>query len=272
MKVSRSGYYAWRGRKPSEHEIQDEQLKVLILNIYTTNRFVYGAERILEGLRRKDIHISCRRCSRLMKELGIVGVSKRKKQPKTTITNPKDNHAKDLVRRNFKAVCPNAVWFADITYVKTHEGWLYLAIVFDIFSRIVVGWSMSRSLASELVDDALMMGITRRRPAKGLIHHSDKGVQYTSLLLSKTLVKFGIRPSMGGIASPWDNAATESLISTIKAECTDIKLYESVKEATLDIFEYIEVFYNRLRFHSALGMKSPMEYEDAYYQKLALAG
>ena len=271
MSVSRSGYYAWRMRKPSDHEIEDEHLKATILEVYRENRSVYGTERILEALRRKGIRTSRRRCSRLMRELSITGVSKRKKKPKTTITCPNDRHASDLVQRSFTAREPNKVWFADITYVKTHEGWLYLAVVFDIFSRIIVGWSMSQSLAAELVDDALMMGITRRRPAKGLIHHSDKGVQYTSLLLSKTLVKHGIRPSMGGTASPWDNAATESLISTIKAECTDVKLYGSIKEAKLDIFEYIEVFYNRLRFHSALGMMSPKEYEDAYYRQMAMA-
>jgi len=271
MKVSRSGYYSWRRRLPCERLVEDEQLKTIILDAYRKNRSVYGTERILECLRRKNIHVSRRRCARLMRELGIKGISKRKKKPKTTVTCQQDHHANDLVRRNFQADRPNRVWFADITYVRTYEGWLYLAVVFDIFSRIVVGWSMSRSLAAELVDDALRMGVVRRRPPKGLVHHSDKGSQYCSVLLSKTLQEYGIKPSMGSIASPWDNAVTESLMSTIKAECTDIKLYKSVKEATLDIFDFIEVFYNRLRFHSALGMMSPMEFEEAYHQRLSLA-
>lgn len=271
MGVSRSGYYAWQHRGSSDHELKDERLKANIKEIYVKNRSLYGVKNILEGLRREDIHISSRRCLRLMKELHITGVSKRKKNPKTTVTDSRDTYADDLVKRNFTASEPNRVWFADITYVKTYAGWLYLAVVFDVFSRIIVGWSMSRSLASELVDDALRMGIKRRRPGAGLVHHSDHGCQYCSLLFNKTLAKYDIKPSMGAVASPWDNAITESLISTIKAECTDIKTYETFEEATLDIFDYIEVFYNRHRFHSALGMLTPMEYEEAYYKRLAMA-
>jgi len=272
MGVSRSGYYAWKDRPLSAHDLRDGELKAAILAAYAGNRSVYGVDRIQAALGRKGIRTSKRRCARLMGELGIEGVSKRKKRPKTTIVDCKANHADDLVRQNFRADGPNRAWFADITYVRTHEGWLYLAVVFDVFSRIVVGWSMSASLAAELVDDALRMGIARRRPEAGLLHHSDRGAQYTSVLLSKTLQRHGIIPSMGGVKAPWDNAVTESLISTIKAECTDIRLYGSKKEATLDIFDYIEVFYNKLRFHSALGMLSPMEYEERYYQQMAMAG
>jgi len=239
---------------------------------HAQNRCAYGVKNILEALRREGARTSKRRCGRLMREIGISGVLKRKKSPRTTARGQRDRHADDLVRRGLTASAPNRLWSADITYVKTHAGWLYLAVVLDVFSRAIVGWSMSRSLAAGLVDDALRMGLGRRRPQEGLVHHSDKGSRYCSLLLGKTLREHGIQPSMGAVASPWDNAVTESLIPTIKAECTDIRAYGSVEEAVLDIFDYIEVFYNRARLHSALGMMSPMEFEEAYYQRSALAG
>ncbi len=203
-----------------------------------------------------------------MKELDIEGVSKRRKRPKNKHTRPEVASSDDLVCRDFSADKPNEVWFADITYVKTYQGWLYLAIVFDIFSRMVVGWSMGHNMHASLVDDALLMAIMRRRPGKGIIHHSDHGSQYRSLLVGKTMRKYGIRPSMGGIASPWDNAATESLMSTIKTECVHRQAFQSREEAQIEIFDYIERFYNKLRMHSVLGYRSPKEYEDEYYSVL----
>lgn len=174
--------------------------------------------------------------------------------------------APDLVRRDFEAQGPNEVWFADVTYVRTHQGWLYLAIVMDIWSRKIVGWSMDSKMDAALVDDALKMAIERRRPQEGLIHHSDHGSQYGSLLLGKTMREHGIRPSMGAIQSPWDNAATESLMGIIKSECVHARTFATREEATLELFEYIEVFYNRFRIHSALEWMSPEQFEETYWK------
>ncbi len=200
--------------------------------------------------------------ARLMRECELRGVSRGKRR-KGNQTEPERDSSQDLVRREFSAEQPNQLWFADITYVATHQGWLYLAVVFDIYSRMIVGWSMDSRMEAELVDNALRMGIARRRPAAGLIHHSDHGGQYRSLQLGKTMRKHRIVPSMGAIASPWDNAVTESLMSTIKAECVHRSTFRTREEAKLEIFQYIEQFYNRIRMHSALGYLSPWEYECA---------
>lgn len=260
MKVTRSGYYAWKNREVSNHELQDLILSKEIIDIHNNSRNIYGSPRIRMMLKRKGIHTSKRRVERLMRENGIKGVSKRAARPKQKKT-PEQESAQDLVMRDFSSDEPNKLWFADITYVKTYEGWLYLAVVFDIYSRMIVGWSMSSSIAADLVDDALKMGITRRRPDSGLIHHSDHGSQYRSLLLGKTMQSYGIKPSMGSVATPADNAVTESLMSTIKAECVHRKTFKTRHEAKLEIFDYIECFYNRLRIHSALGYLSPLEFE-----------
>ena len=154
-------------------------------------------------------------------------------------------------------------WFADITYVKTRQGWLYLALVMDIWSRRIVGWSMGPNITAELADDALKMALARRNNPRGCVHHSDHGSQYVSLLLSKTMREHGVRPSMGSISSPWDNAAIESLMGIVKSECVHARTYATREEAALDLFEYIEVVYNRARIHSALGYLSPAEFEKA---------
>ncbi|WP_102371870.1 IS3 family transposase [Enorma phocaeensis] len=176
---------------------------------------------------------------------------------------PQANTAPDLVRREFCVDGPNRAWFADITYVRTHRGWIYLAVVMDIWSRRIVGWSMAPRMAAELADDALRMAIARRRPPRGCIHHSDHGSQHASLLLGKTMRAAGIRPSMGSISSPWDNAATESLTGLIKAERVHARTFESRERAALEIFEYIECSCNSVRIRSALGNLSPEEFERA---------
>lgn len=175
----------------------------------------------------------------------------------------KRESALDLVGRRFEADGPNMAWFADITYVKTRQGWLYLALVMDIWSRRIVGWSMGPNITAELADEALRMALARRNPPEGCVHHSDHGSQYVSLLLSKTMRENGVRPSMGSISSPWDNAAMESLMGIVKAECVHARTYATREEAALDLFEYIEVVYNRARIHSALGYFSPVEFEEA---------
>ena len=167
------------------------------------------------------------------------------------------------MKRDFSADGPDRLRFADITYVRTHQGWPCLAVVMDAWSGTVVGWSMSASMAAELADDAPKMAIARRRPGKGCVHHSDHGSQYASLLLGKTMREAGIEPSMGSMSSPWDNAAMESLMGVIKAERVHARTFESRERAALEIFEYIECFYNRARTHSALGYLSPEEFERA---------
>lgn len=269
LKVTRAGYYAWKKREVSAHDRHDEQLLEHIREIHEDSRGVYGAPRILAVLERRGIHTSKRRVGRLMRENGLRGICRAKKYQDTNTKQEKQNTAQisDLVRRDFRADKPNQRWFADITYVKTHQGWLFLAVVFDIYSRMIVGWSMGKNMNASLVDNALKMAIVRRRPPSGLVHHSDHGSQYHSLLLGSTMKANGIIPSMGAIASPWDNAACESLMSTIKMECVHRRTFTTREEAKLEIFSYIETFYNTLRLHSALGYLSPVEYEQQNCQQ-----
>lgn len=269
LKVTRAGYYAWRKREVSAHDIQDAELAKLICQIHADSRGTYGVPRILASLKRRGISTSKRRGGRLMRGAGLRGICRAKKYRDT---NKKSGTSyrlsvKDLVKREFSAPAPNKVWFADITYVKTHQGWLFLAVVFDIYSRMIVGWAMSQHMNAELADNALKMAIIRRRPSSGLVHHSDHGSQYHSLLLGSTMKAQGIIPSMGAISSPWDNAACESLMSTIKMECVHRRTFTIREEAKLEIFSYIETFYNTLRLHSALGYLSPTEYEQQNCQQ-----
>lgn len=260
MKVTRAGYYAWKNRGCSKRENGDCALAKQIIDIHKESRAIYGAPRILAMLKRRGVKTSKRRVARIMGEYDIHGVSRAKRYRKKSM-EPETGNADDLVKREFSASAPNRLWFADITYVKTYQGWLYLAVVFDIYSRMIVGWSMSERMEAVLVDDALRMGIARRNPKTKLVHHSDHGGQYRSLLLGKTMRNHGIVPSMGAISSPWDNAVTESLMSTIKMECVHRQTFKTREEAKLEIFDYIECFYNRLRIHSGIGYMSPVEYE-----------
>jgi transposase InsO family protein len=195
-----------------------------------------------------------------MGELGIRGVSK-SRNPTPFRRKPESAPAADLVRRNFIADDIDQIWCADITYVSTWEGTLYLAVVFDTYSRKIVGWSMDSRMEATLVDDALKMAIARRNPSPGLIHHSDKGGQYRSLLLGKTMKLCGILPSMGAVATPADNAITESLMSNIKCECVHRMTFKSREVARIEIFDYIECFYNKVRIHSGIDYLSPDDYE-----------
>ena len=272
--VTRQGYYAWRKRPPSARERRDAELASMIAEVHEASRGVYGAPKVFAELRRRGVRTSRKRVARNMRENGRAGTTrgcaKRPKgEPKQAA--PQANSAPDLVRREFGADGPNRAWFADITYVRTHQGWLYLAVVMDIWSRMVVGWSMSPRMTADLADDALKMAIARRRPEKGCIHHSDHGSQYVSLLLGRTMRDAGIEPSMGSISSPWDNAAMESLMGLIKAECVHARTFETRERAALEIFEYIEAFYNRVRIHSALGNLSPEEFEARHAKEAASA-
>lgn len=262
LKVTRQGYYAWRRRPPSARDLRDAELAGEISEVYESSRRVYGAPKVHAELRRRGVRVSRKRVARVMRENGWAGATRGcAKRPKggAKPAAPQANAAPDLVRRDFSADGPNRAWFADITYVRTHQGWLYLAAVMDIWSRMFVGWSMSGRMTAELADDALKMAIARRRPPAGCVHHSDHGSQYVSLLLGKTMREAGVRPSMGAISSPWDNAAMDSLMGPIKAERAHARTFEAREQASLEIFEYIEAFYNRVRTHSAPGNPSPAE-------------
>lgn len=265
--VTRQGYYAHVSRPPSAHDERDLELARLIGDEYEKSRGVYGAAKVFMMLKRKGVSASKKRVARIMGEYGRKGVTRGSaKRPSGERRASKRDSANDLARRDFKADGPNRAWFADITYVRTHQGWLYLAVVMDAWSRRVVGWSVAPNITAELADDALKMAIARRRPPEGCMHHSDHGAQHVSLLPGGTTEEHGIRPSMGAISSPWDNAPTESLMGIIKSECVHARTFDTREQAALEIFEYIERFYNKLRIHSALDWLSPEEFEDGHYE------
>jgi putative transposase len=261
--VSRSGYHAWRQRHPSARSLADAALRERIEAIHEGSRGTYGAPRVHAELRLgHGIRVGRKRVARLMREAGIAGVSQRK-GPRTTTPAKEAPAAPDLVQRNFSAERPDELWLADITYVPTWEGWLFLAGVMDMYSRKCVGWSMRDDLQADLVVDALGMAVTRRRPEGELVHHSDRGSPYTSLLFGATLRESGILASMGSRGDALDNAAAENFIATIKRDLINRRRFRTRNEARLAIFDYIECFYNPVRRHSSLGYLSPVEFEEA---------
>lgn len=262
LRVSRSGFYAWMDREPSARRVADEGLAREVARIHADSRGTYGAPRIHADLKEAGTRVSRRRVARLMRELGIEGVSRRRRR-RTTIPDQSRPPAPDLIGRDFRATGPDQKWFADLTYVPTWEGYLYLAVVMDAWSRRIVGWAMRDDMRAELVVDALGMAVTMRRPAAegGLIHHSDRGGQYASLLVGRTLAESGIAPSMGARGSALDNAACESVMSTIKCELVNRMSFRSREQARMACFDYIEAFYNPRRRHSALGYLAPAEFE-----------
>lgn len=262
--VSRSGYYAWANRGPSARRRSDLALTAQIHHVFDASRCTYGAPRIHAVLVRDGVRVSRKRVARLMASAGIQGVSRRRGRRSLTRSNPAVPPAPDRVRRCFVADGPNELWLADITYIATHEGWVYLAIVADMWSRMVVGWSMRQDLTAALVVDALQMARTRRRPAPGCIVHTDRGGQYGSVVYGTTLAASGLLASMGGRGCAYDNAACESVISTVKVELERIhgdRPFASRHQARLAVFDYIEAFYNRVRIHSGIGNLSPAEFE-----------
>lgn len=259
--VNRTGFHNWERRAPSDRALQDAWLTEKIKQIHAASRGVYGAPRIHAELRMEhDIRVGRKRVARLMKAAGISGVRPRKRW-KTTIRIPGITPATDLVERQFRPTSPNAVWVADITYLRTGEGWLYLAAVQDAYSRQIVGWSMARHMRSTLVVDALKMALARRRPGPGLIHHSDQGSQYVSLAFGRAARQAGIAISMRSRGDAYDNAVAETFFATLKKELVNRRSWSSRLELQSALFEYIEAFYNRRRRHSTLGMVSPAEYE-----------
>lgn len=262
--VSPSGYYAWRRRGPSRRRQQDAKLLERIKLIHARSRGIYGAPRIHADLRRKhQLCCSRKRVARLMNEAGILGVHRRRKRGSTRRDPARPSYT-DLVQRNFTPGTPDRLWVADITQHKTAEGWLYLAVVIDAYSRKVVGWSMAENLQAELVTKALEMAVWNRRPAPGLIHHSDHGSQYTSLALGQRLEQAHILGSMGNVGDALDNAVAESFFATLQVELLDRRHWEMRAQLATAIFDYIEAFFNRQRLHSTLGYLSPSEFEEVY--------
>ena len=261
--VTSAGYYAWRRRGPSRRALGDAELGSLIGRVFVESLETYGAPRVHAELREAHaIRVGRKRVARLMRQLELEGVSRRGKRRRTTIADPAAAPAPDLVGRRFTAARANELWLADITYLPTREGWLFLAVVLDAYSRRIVGWSMRDDLKTDLVVDALGMAVTRRKPPAGLVHHSDRGSQYTSLAFGTTLRESGLVASMGRRGDAYDNAACESVISTIKNELIKRRSWTSRDQARLAVFSYIETFYNPRRRHSALGYRSPIEYEN----------
>ena len=257
--VSTSGYYAWRRRGLSGRALSDRELTASIRHYHRRSRGTYGAPRIQADLAAEGIQVSRKRVARLMREAGLEGVSRRKKT-RTTKRDDSKRPAPDLVERDFTADGPDRLWVADITYIATWAGFLYLAVVVDAWSRRVVGWAMATHLRTELVLEALNMALWQRRPL-GVIHHSDRGCQYTSLAFGKRCREAGIRPSMGSVGDCYDNALCESFFATLECELLDRSTFRTPSEAETGVFEFIEGWYNPHRRHSALGQLSPAEFE-----------
>jgi putative transposase len=259
--VSRSAFYEWERGAPSDRELTDAWLLEQIKAIHAQHRGVYGWRRIHAELRlAHDVRVSGKRVRRLMRQAGISGLVRRRRG-RTTIRVPGVRVADDLVERHFRPQAPNVLWVADITYLRTWEGWVYLAAVQDAYSRRIVGWSMADHMRAVLVVDALQMAVARRRPGPGLIHHSDQGSQYVSLGFGQKARDAGIALSMGSKGDCYDNAVAESFFATLKKELVHRRSWPTRRELTSEVFEYIEAFYNRARRHSTLGYLTPAEFE-----------
>jgi putative transposase len=258
LAVSPSGFYAWQRREPSVRAKADAELSLKIHAIHEQSRATYGVPRVHAVLDASGVHVGRKRVARLMKAAGLEGVSRRRKYRSTRDKDARP--APDLVDRNFVATAPNQLWVADITYVPTWAGFLYLAVVLDVFSRRIVGWSMASHLRAELVIDALDMAVGQRQPAT-VIHHSDQGCQYTSVAFGLRCGEVGVKPSMGSVGDAYDNAMCESFFATLECELLDRRRFKSHAEAEMAIFDFIEGFYNTHRVHSALDYRSPIDYE-----------
>jgi len=268
--VSRSGYYAWKSRPTSMRSRQDATLTEKIHKIHRRSRETYGSPRVHAELRMLGTRCGRKRVERLMREAGLQGCMRGRRKG-TTRRNKRAAPAEDLVKRNFAATVMDRVWVADITYVATREGFLYVAFILDVHSRKIIGWAMENHLKTELVVDALQMAVWKRRPAPGLVHHSDQGAQYTALSFGERLREVGITPSMGRTGSALDNAMAESFVSTLKAELVSRLEFPSRQAARTAIFEYLETFYNSRRLHSSLGYSSPTDFEEDRIEKASVA-
>jgi putative transposase len=264
--VSPSGFYAWRSRPPSARAVANAQLTTTIRQIHAESRGCYGAPRVHAELRQAHgLRCGRKRVEQLMRQAHLQGVCRGQRgRPRTTRREPGHAVAADLVHRHFEASAPDQLWVADVTYLPTWQGFLYLAVVLDAFSRKVVGWSMANHLRTELVLGALEMALWRRRPTAGLIYHCDHGSQYTSLAFGARCREAGLRLSMGSVGDAYDNALCESFFGSLEAELIDRCTWRTHHEARVAVFSYLETFYNRARRHSALRYLSPTEFERRY--------
>ncbi len=260
LSVSESGYYAWRKRPRSRRKQEDALLTQEIHQVFEKNRKVYGSPRIHAEPRERGWHCGRKRIARLMREQGI-SARKPRRRVCTTDSWHDDPVADNRLKRDFQAAEPNQEWVGDITGVPTAQGWLYLEVIVDLCSRLVVGWAMSMHRDETLVENALLMALARRSPPKGLLHHTDRGSQYTSQRYRALLEQAGMQVSMSRRGNCYDNAPMESFFGSLKTECVDGQNYRTPEEARRAIFEYLEVFYNRQRKHSSLGFVSPVVYE-----------
>lgn len=260
LSVSRSGYYEWLSRPPSERKKEDEALKAKISEIHDNSRQTYGTRRIKDDLKDQEKTVSRKRISRLMNEEGLSCKTKRKFKA-TTDSRHNKPVSRNILKRDFNRDQTDKAYVGDITYIPTREGWLYLAVFIDLCSRAVVGWSMDKTMATSLVTDALEMAMWKRRPPPGLIVHSDRGSQYASDRYQRLLKANGYICSMSRKGNCWDNSPAESFFHTLKTELVHHENYQTREEAHQSIFEYIEVFYNRQRKHSTNGYLAPLKYE-----------
>lgn len=258
--VSRSAYYDWLERRPTRVDQEDNQLIDLVKIAFTKGRESYGTRRIKKALQSEDLQISRRRIAKLMSRAELRCKTKRRFKA-TTDSKHTQSISPNLLNRQFDAEQPNQKYVGDITYIHTQEGWLYLAVVIDLYSRQVVGWSMAERMHAKLVNDALLMAIWRRKPDRGLIWHTDRGSQYASDSHRALLKRHGVIQSMSRKGNCWDNAVSESFFHSLKTELIHNQQYLTREDAKRDIFEYIEVFYNRERLHSANSYMSPVNYE-----------
>lgn len=268
LEVSSSGYYAWRGRPESRRSREDRELKKIIRVVFNESRQSYGGKRVVDELRDRGVRCGRRRATRLMKEEGMEP-KKARRFRRTTIAEPEHEKAPNVLGREFKVEAPDTVWAGDITYLWTREGWLHLAVLLDLFSRRVVGWAVRPHLGQELAIAALDRALYERGCHEGLLHHSDRGCQYTSKDYRERLEKNGLTVSMSRKGDCWDNAVVESFFATLKVELGDS--FSSRQAAHDALFDYIEVFYNRQRRHTSIGSISPVEAEARFYNRTRAA-
>lgn len=262
--VSASGYYAWRDRGPSKRAVANAQLTQEIRKVHKDSEATYGAPRIHAQLRQDGHCVGKKRVARLMRGAGLHGVSRRRGFTVTTERDKRQRPAPDLVQRQFAADAPDVLWVADMTYIPTWTGFVYLAIVLDVFSRKVVGWAMGERMTADLVISALDMALYTRRP-KAVIHHSDQGSQYTSIAFGSRCQEMGVRPSMGTVGDAYDNAMAESFFATLECELIERSVFTTQAQASSAVFAWIEGRYNRRRLHSSLGYLSPAQFEQQYH-------
>lgn len=264
LQVSVSGYYAWRQRLPSQRAMANVRLTEQIAHVHQVSRRTYGSRRVTAALRQAGMVCNRKRVARLMRLSHLRGCERRKRRVVTTQVDGHNPVATNVLQRDFRASAPNRIWLGDITYIPTREGFLYLASLEDVFSRKIVGWALEEHMQAILVQQALRMALHQRQATDDLLHHSDRGSQYTAQHYQALLAQHHITVSMSGVGNCYDNAMKESFFATLKTECvTD--LFDTRAQARTVIFEYIEVFYNRQRLHSALGYRSPEQFEQQFY-------